>query len=438
MIHKPFPGGVLIPGFKDLARDKPTRGIPLSAVVHIPLLQHIGAPCVPIVVVGEQVALGQKIGEAVGAVSAPIHSSVCGVVTDIGPRTHCTGLPVPMISIAVREERGPEMSQKLRALENVSPLEIRTLVREAGIVGMGGAGFPTSVKLTPPENKPIDSVIVNGAECEPYLCADHRYMLEHADSVVMGLLTVMKAVGAVKGIIAVEDNKPDALAALTIASSGCLEIETISVKTTYPQGGEKQLIRATLRRVVPAGGLPSDVGVVVQNAGTCVAIARALLYNHPLTERVVTVAGPAVPRPGNYVVPVGTPIGHVLKACGVHSTEGHRVIMGGPMTGLEQTDLTVPTIKTTGGLLVIPIADTPDYSAYDVCVRCGLCVEGCPMLLYPHQLSTLLDKEQHAEAKTWDVMDCIECGICSYVCPSRRPTVQLIKRGKMAIRTQKL
>lgn len=427
MASKTFRRGGHIPHFKAYTQDREIQPLPLPDQVSIPLVQHMGAPCQPLVQVGDQVITGQKIGEAQGFVSAPVHASITGIVREIGLKSHPGGKPLEAITIE-RTSDEPFIPQVSRSLETLSPEEILAAIHEAGIVGMGGAGFPTRVKLSP--KKRVDTIILNGAECEPFLTADHRCMLEMGSQLLLGLLAAIKAVGAEGAIIGIEDNKPDCIAALEAVAAGYPQIQVIPLKTKYPQGGEKQLIFALTGKSVPPGALPMDVGVVVQNIGTAVAIAQAITRGKPLIERVVTVSGPDVPGRGNYLVPIGTSLAWVLKCCGLESLVGTKVIVGGPMTGVAQGDLEAPVIKTTGGILVFPPTMVRQETAYHDCVRCARCVEQCPMDLYPNNISRFAQAEMYNKLLDWNVLDCIECGLCSYVCPASRPIVQMIKQAK--------
>jgi len=313
--------------------------------------------------------------------------------------------------------------------DSLEPEEIRMRVREAGVVGLGGAAFPTAVKLSPP--KSIDTVILNGCECEPYLTADHRIMLERPEDCILGLILVLRAVGAERGIIGVEANKPDAIEALRKAADG--KVEVVPLKVKYPQGAEKMLIKALLDREVPSGGLPMDVGVVVQNVGTAVAITEAVRDGKPLIERVVTVTG-EVRRPGNYLVPIGTPFSWVLEAAGGLSESASRVVMGGPMMGIAQRTLDVPVVKGTSGILALAEDIPPEEGT---CIRCARCVDHCPMGLMPTLFVKLAKGERWDLLRDAHIMDCIECGSCAYVCPARIPIVHYIKLGKLKVRSLK-
>ncbi len=433
MKSKTFRQGGHIPHFKSDTEHQPIVTLPVPERVIIPLSQHIGAPCDPLpdVRVGDRVTVGQPIGMGKG-LCAPVHASVSGYIEAIEERPHVCNRNI--MSIVIRREGDDTWNEVAgKGIDELSAQEIVDIIGQAGIVGMGGAGFPTRVKLSPPPNKHIDTLLLNGAECEPFLTSDHRYMLEHGEDVILGLKAAMKATAAQRAFIGIEDNKPDAIAHLQSLTAQDSNIAVVPLETKYPQGGEKQLIYSILRREVPTGGLPMDVGAIVQNIGTAVAISEAVKWRKPLIERVVTLGGPGVLQKGNYLVRIGTPLSYLLDKCGVERDCGVRVIVGGPMTGVVQSDLEAPVIKTTGGVL----AFTPEFGrrtdAYSDCVRCGKCVEQCPMYLYPNDLGLLAEAERIGDLDRRHVLDCIECGLCSYVCPSNRPIVQFIKLAKPAV-----
>ena len=397
--------------------------------VIIPLQQHIGAPCEPIVKVGDMVKVGQKIGEASGFVSAPVHSSISGTVKKLAAVDTPNGKIVSVIIESDGENTLDESVVSKGSLEKLTSQEIVSIVKEAGITGLGGASFPTHVKLVPPAEKKVDSIVLNGAECEPYLTADHRLMLENPESVIFGLKALMKAVGVEKGYIGVEDNKKDAIEALKNASSSESNIEIVELETKYPQGDEKRLIDATTGRKVPVGGLPMDVGVVVNNVGTAAAIATAIQTGMPLIERIVTITGDAISTPRNLIVKIGTPFKEVIEQCGGYKGEPGKIIMGGPMMGAVQFTDEVPVIKGTSGILVLSeeLSRTPENSQ---CIRCGKCVGVCPVYLQPIAIRNLSIRERHEETEVLNVLSCIECGSCSYICPAKIPLLQSIKVSK--------
>jgi Na+-translocating ferredoxin:NAD+ oxidoreductase subunit C len=416
-------------------KDK-TAGVAIEVLmapkeIIIPLSQHIGAPARVCVEKGEVVKKGQVIGQAGGFVSAPIHASVSGEIKAVEPRPGAMGIDVLSVVIEndghyeVLETRGVSEWQK------ADPETLKNIVAEAGIVGMGGATFPTHVKLSPPEDKPIQHVILNGAECEPYLTADHRIMVEHANDVVKGLQIVLKILNARDGIIGIEENKPDAIAAMKAACSGT-DINVVPLKIKYPQGGEKQLIDAILKKEVPTGGLPMDVGVVVQNVGTAKAVFDAVTKGIPLHERVVTVTGGAVPRPGNFLVAIGTPVSVVLEHCGVDLSVAGKLVLGGPMMGFAQYSAEPPVTKGTSGILVFNKTDV-DIVPPQPCIRCGRCLDACPMRLVPADIAAFSENRMYEKAEDNDAMDCMECGSCAHECPSRIPLVQKIRLAKAEI-----
>jgi electron transport complex protein RnfC len=433
---KTFAKGVHPEYHKELTSSKGIERAVLPKNVVIPLQQHAGAPCAPTVKKGDLVAEGDKIGDVEAFISAPIHASISGKVKDIDLYPHPVGAKVLSVVIQgdgeVRDWFGAGESVDI---ESLTPEAIRTAVREAGIVGMGGAGFPTSVKLTAPKGKKIDAVMLNGCECEPYLTADHRMMLEEADKVIWGLKVLMKAVGASKGYIGIEANKPDAIETIQKAIGGAPGIEVVALKTKYPQGAEKMLIKAALGRKVPTGKLPLDVGVVVNNVGTAAAVYDAIQYKKPLIERVVTISGEGIVEPRNLSVRIGTSFSEVIEQCGGIRKDGSEmaVLNGGPMMGMAQSVLDVPVLKGTSGITVLS-AERLKPLKYDACIRCASCVEVCPMGLMPYRLGDYGLAQRLPEFNEWGAFSCIECGCCSYVCPSKRPLLQWIRLGKYRVR----
>lgn len=424
-------------GIHPLEGKEPTEGkalvrFPESKTVVIPLSMHLGAPATACVSVGDYVKVGQKIGEAAGFISAPVHSSVSGTVVAIEDRPHATRGVCPAVVI---ESDGKDILAESvkpnKPLEELTPDEIIGIVKDAGIVGMGGAGFPTYVKLKP--GKPIEAVLVNGCECEPMLTADHRVLLEYADDVIYGLKAMMKAVAAPRGVIVIEDNKPDAIALLEEKVSREAGLEVCAAKTKYPQGGEKMLIKRVLDRMVPSGGLPADVGAVVGNVSTVKAISDAIQKGMPLIERVTTVTGPYIPNPGNFIVKIGTCAGELVAACGGILPGDVTVKAGGPMMGFVQKDLNAPIMKGSNGIIAV---DT-DHTETVECIKCGRCVDVCPMELAPLQFAKCADAEDWAGMKANRVMDCMECRCCETICSSKIPLVSKIKAGKAAVRGMK-
>ena len=422
-------GGIHPVEGKEPTEHKALVRFPVPETVVIPLSMHLGAPATACVNVGDYVKMGQKIGEAAGFISAPVHSSVSGTVVAIEDRPHATRGTCPSIVIANDgKDLLDESIQPNKALEELTPAEIIEIVKNAGIVGMGGAGFPTYVKLNP--GKPIDAVLVNACECEPMLTADHRMLLEYADDIIFGLLAEMKTVAAPKGIIVIEENKPDAIALLR-EKTACFEgIEVLEVATQYPQGGEKMLIKRAMGRSVPSGKLPADVGACVSNVSTIKAIADAIKTGMPLIERVTTVTGKYIPNPANFIVRLGTPASALIAACGGISAEDVLVKAGGPMMGFPQTTLETPIMKGSNGIIAI---DT-DCSEPNECIKCGRCVDVCPMELKPLHYFKLVGAQDWQGCKDMNIMDCMECRCCEYICSSKLPLVTMIKMGKNGVR----
>ena len=425
-------GGVHPSERKEFTEHLPLKKFPDPEVVVIPLSMHAGAPAEPIVQVGDTVKVGQKIGEAAAFISSPVHSSVSGTVTAIETRRHATR--GECLSVVIQSDGKNilhESVQPHKALEDLTPDEIVDIVREAGIVGMGGAGFPTAVKLKPA--KPVDTVLLNGCECEPLLTADHRVLLEYADDVIYGLKAMIKTVGAEKGIIVIEDNKQDAIELMEDKTAGCENIEVVAAKTKYPQGAEKMLIKRVLKRQVPSGGLPADVGCVVANVSTTKAISDAIQKGMPLIERVVTMTGERLKNPGNYIVKIGTSTKELIDYCGGITGDDVTIKAGGPMMGFDLSDPDVPIMKGSNGIIAV---DT-DHTAEQPCIKCGRCVDVCPMELSPLYFSKYADEENWQGMKEKNVMDCIECRSCEYICSSKIPLVTKIKAGKNAVRGMK-
>lgn len=429
-----FKGGVNVPHHKELTEKLPLERAMEPEIVTIPLHQHTGAPCEPLVKVGDTVKIGQKIGESQAFVSAPVHSSISGTVKSITPMAIPTGLTVNCVVIESDGKNEIHESVKPKgSLEELSSKEIIGIIKEAGITGMGGAGFPAHVKLSPPSDKKIDTIIINGAECEPYLTADHRLMVEEPKKIVFGLKAIMKAVGAEKGIIGIESNKPNAIEALRDASKDEKNIAIVSLKPKYPQGDEKRLINAILGRIVPSGGLPMDVGAVVSNISTTRAIAEAITEGKPLYERAVTITGNGIKKPKNLIVKIGTSFKDVIEQCGGFN-EGApgKIIMGGPMMGLSQYTIEVPVIKGSGGILVLTEEEAKPIPM-GPCIKCGKCVEACPVKLQPLYLSNYSLRGKFDKTEKFHVLDCVECGACSYVCPAKRPLAESIRVAKREI-----
>ncbi len=419
----------------------PTEGVTGTECLHtvrfadpriavIPLSMHAGAPANPVVTVGDRVKVGQVIGEAAGFISAPVHASISGTVIAIENRPHASR--GSCLSVVIENDGRNEIHESVRPnkpLEELTPDEIIDIVKNAGIVGMGGAGFPTYVKLKP--NKPIEAVLLNGCECEPLLTADHRLLLEFADEIIHGLRAIMKAVDAPKGVIVIEDNKPDAIALLTGKLEGVENIEVVTARTKYPQGAEKMLIKRVLGRSVPSGGLPADVGAVVCNVSTAKAISDAITTGMPLIERIVTLTGRRMAKPGNFIAKIGTNVADLVKACGGITDPDATVKAGGPMMGFVQETLETPIMKGSNGIVAL---DT-DHAEPMECIKCGRCVDVCPMELQPLYFAKQV--MEPAALKARNIMDCMECRCCEYICSSKIPLVSLIKLGKNAVRGMK-
>lgn len=431
-----IPGGVHPPENKTQSNQTAIGVLPLPAYVVLPLNQHIGAQAIPTVQVGDQVLTGQKIAEAQGLVSAPVHASISGTVIAIEERAipHASGLFAPCIVI---ESDGRDTWLPLAADEEYLTRDNTVLIekiRGAGIAGMGGAGFPTAVKMRPRADQPIDTLILNGTECEPYITADDRLMRERADQIIAGALLMAKILGHVKHIIiGIEDNKPEAVAAMSSAAKG-QDVEIVSFPTKYPSGGEKQLIHIVSGKEVPSGGLPAHIGIVVQNVATALAAYRAARFGEPLISRVTTVVGESLSRQGNVEVRLGTPIAHVLQHHGFDEDDCARLIIGGPMMGFAMTRHDVPVIKTTNCILVPSRDEMPEPEPAQPCIRCGMCAEACPASLLPQQLFWYAQAEDVEKLNSHNLFDCIECGACSYVCPSNIPLVQYYRASKGTIR----
>ena len=435
MRAKTFRKGIHPPGHKERTAGLPIEVFPAPQKVVLPLCQHIGAPAQPLVAVGDEVTAGQKIAEAQGMVSAALHASISGKVTAIEERPHPAGRNLPAIVIENTGGEGfspvPE-AKPGRPLAEITGEEIKELMRAGGLVGMGGAAFPTHVKYYPPAGKKIEYVILNGAECEPFLTCDHRLMLERPAAVLYGLKAMMKAAGAKRGYIGIELNKVDVIKVLQEEARGDETIEIVPLRVKYPQGEEKMLINAITGRVVPAGGLPVDAGVVVNNVGTAAALADLLQTGKPLISRVITVTGGGIKEPKNLEVPLGTLLEDVLAYCGGLTDSAGRIVLGGPMTGPAHYRLDLPVVKGTCGLLVQTSEEIGDMEYMD-CIRCGKCVEACPFSLLPNYLGLYAEKNRLVEAERHGVIECRECGSCAYVCPSRRPLTQWIKDAKRKI-----
>ncbi|MGL5089062.1 MAG: electron transport complex subunit RsxC [Cetobacterium sp.] len=430
-----FKGGVHPPENKILTENKSIQNLPASKMIFIPLLQHIGVPLTPCVKVGERVLKGQLIGDSEAFLSVPVHSTVSGIVKKLEK------LPFPLMGIVetiVIENDMQDEWVDLKKFENWKALtkeELLKIIREKGVVGLGGAAFPTHIKLNPPKDVTISTLLLNGAECEPYLNSDNRVMIEEPLKVVEGIKIMMHILNVDSAVIGIEDNKEEAIEVMKKAIIGT-NIKVMPLKTMYPQGGEKSLIKAILNKEVPSGKLPSSVGVVVNNTTTAAAIYDAIVNGSPLIDKVITVAGKAIREPKNLRVLIGTQISEVLENCGYNEEEVKKLVMGGPMMGMAQLTLEVPVIKGTSGILALTKEET-NYCKPKACIGCGKCVDACPMSLEPVMYARLAEFLEWEKMAKYHLMDCIECGSCSYICPSNRPLTEAIKIGKAKLRSMK-
>ncbi|MBN1930513.1 MAG: electron transport complex subunit RsxC [Desulfobacterales bacterium] len=435
-----FAHGVHPPERKSFAGDQAIEILPSPQKVVIPLLQNVGAPCVPLVKPKQIVSFGEMVGKGKAFVSAPLHAPISGSVQKQAVTNLPNGRHVKAIAIKAEGEQleGQALWDEIYGgqwpkdnLEQYSPKQITDAIYDAGIVGLGGAAFPTHVKYIPNEKKPLDTILINGCECEPYLTSDYRLMMEAPAPVITGALLAGRATGAENIIIGVEDNKPKAVEVLREAAAGT-DIKIAVLKTKYPQGSEKQLITAVLKREVPLGGLPLDVGVAVSNVGTAAAVARAVLRGKPLTHRIVSVTGAGIAKPKNLLVPIGISYGELIEYCGGLKEDAARMISGGPMMGFAFADVNLPVTKGTSGLTVLTQSEIRRAKETS-CVRCGRCVDVCPMNLVPTKLA-LASRHKNVElAKRYKIAACFECGSCAYICPAGIPLVQLIRTGKVLV-----
>ena len=432
----PFEGGIT-PDMSKWSAGVAIQDCPLPPLLIVPIKQHIGQACTPLVHVGDKVLRGQKIAKSEGYLSVPIHAPTSGKVIKIEehPIPHPSGMGLP--SIFIEPDGKDESDTSLQPLKHWQPLdtaELRERVRLCGIAGLGGAAFPTFIKLLQDRRNPIDTVILNGIECEPFLTNDHRLMLEHSHEVLLGMQIIMHIVGAKKGIVAIEDNKPDAIAAMqhglgTLSHKPNIQIQALP--TRYPQGSEKQLIESLTGKQIPTGKLPMHIGLLCQNIGTTYAIHHAIMLGQPLTERVVTISGDAVPQVANLRVRIGTPMRYVFSQCGLEDFSHTQILHGGPMMGERLRHPDIPVIKSTTGLLAIRDETIkPVHQTEDPCIRCGHCSEACPIQLVPNLLMDYCKQDQLEKAADYNLFDCIECGACSYVCPSHIPLVHYFRYGK--------
>jgi electron transport complex protein RnfC len=418
---------------KHLTNQKNIEILPLPDEVFIPLQQHIGAVGESLVEKGQEVKTGQVIGRSEKFVSSPVHASITGKVTAVEPFLHPLGMKVAMIHILRDGEDEWELSTKFDDWSKSTIDDLRKTIWQAGIVGMGGAAFPTHVKLAPPTEKKIDSFILNGVECEPFLTADHRCMLEYSEQILTGMQIIMHILGTESGYIGIENNKPDAIEVMReMAKKMNLDIQVVPLLVKYPQGAEKMLIEAILHRKVPTGGLPMDVGVVVNNVGTAMAVREAVLEGKALIERVLTVTGNGIHEPKNVLTRIGTPFKKVIEFCGGVTEDATQIYMGGPMMGFAQYELSVPVIKATSGIVCQKEGSVKTTRTYP-CIQCGNCVSACPMNLIPTRLASFSEKAKWEDADEFGILNCIECGSCAFACPSNIPLVQWIRIGKLRV-----
>lgn len=433
-----FKGGIHPPDFKEITKSKNIINLPAPDILTFPLLQHTGAPASPCIAVGDSVLMGQKIAEASGNISANVHSSVSGKVLDIKPVLHYTGQLVESIVIENDRLDTPIVDLKKFDYNNLLPEDIINIVKEAGIVGMGGAAFPTHIKLSPPQDKKIDSLIINGAECEPYLTADYRLMMEYPQDIILGLKILMKIFSLKSSYIAVELNKPEAISLLNecLKDENDTEIKIVPLAAKYPQGSEKQLIYSVVKKRVPKGKLPMDVGAVVINIATCAEIARAVRDGMPLIKRIVTVAGDCIANPSNFYVRIGTPVSYLLEKCGGFTKDAEKIIMGGPMMGTALSSVDVAVVKGTSGILALSEDFSDILYTDETCLRCGKCVNVCPMNLLPNVLKKNANADNFEMLEKLNINECIECGSCSYICPAHQHPVQSIRTGKIKMKNK--
>ncbi len=432
-----FRGGIYPPGYKEPTAHLGIEKAVEPSVVSIPLQQHAGAPCQPLVKVGDRVTVGERIGESDAFISALVHSSVSGTVKKITNIPDAGGGEVQ--AVVIESDGLNEVHPSIKPvgdIESLTPEEIVVAVKDAGIVGMGGATFPAHVKITELKDRRIEYFILNGAECEPYLTADHRLMVENPEDIIYGLRAMMKAKNVRKGVIGIEDNKPDAIESMKRAAEQYSNIEVVALHTKYPQGASDQLVYACIGREVPAGGSSSEAGVVVNNVATAAEIAKALRTGMPSIDRITTVTGSAITNPKNLLVKVGVPIREVIEQCGGYSKTPGKIIMGGPMMGFAQYTDEVVITKGSSGLLILD-EEEAKIPEPEQCIRCGKCVEICPVNLQPLQISAYSLNNMMEHAEKYRALDCIECGSCSFICPSKRPLLQSIRIAKNAIAEKK-
>ncbi len=432
-----FRHGVHPPELKQLTEHVRIRRMPYPDEVVLPLRQHTGKPAQVIVRAGDRVERGDKVAAADGFISAPVHASAAGIVEEVGIWPHPDGTYATAVRIKVDAYSAQAARPRLvPEWEGLSAPEIRQAVQDAGVVGLGGAAFPTHVKLAPPKDKKIETLIINGCECEPYLTTDHRTMVEYPERVQLGIRIMMRCLGVDRTMIGIEKNKPDAIEALQATLPRDLDVTVHPLKVKYPQGAEKMLIKALIGREVPSGKLPLDAGVVVQNVASVGTIAEVFETGLPLIERIVTVTGHGIRKPSNLIVPVGTKLRDLLDMCGGMTDDAFEIVFGGPMMGAPQANLDVPILKGTTGVVVLTESQCKRVESY-ACIKCGHCLDACPVFLNPQLLGSLAKAERWEEMEASHLMDCMLCGCCSYACPSNIPLSQLFQLAKAALRKRK-
>lgn len=432
---KTFPAGGVHPPENKITAGTPIKYLPVPENVIIPVTQHIGAPAAPTVSKGDSVRTGQIIAAGKGFVSANVHSSVSGKVNKIDHIIDSTGFKQTAVFIDVEGDEWVESIDRSSSIlkeTDLSPEDIIKKCLDSGIVGLGGATFPSHVKLTPVSGKHCEVLIINGVECEPFLTSDHRLMLEKGEEIIAGIRIMMKALQVKKAMIGIENNKPDAIANLTKLASDYNEISVHPLRVKYPQGAEKQLIRALIKREVPSGRLPLDVGAVVHNVGTVFAVYEAVQKNKPLFERVVTITGKYLSNPGNYFVRTGTPLRHLIAAAGGQPANTGKIVNGGPMMGKAIVNTDVPVVKGMSGVILFDEKESV-RETIDPCIRCAKCVSVCPLGLEPYLLMTLSERDMFERAERERITDCMECGCCSFTCPANRPLLDYIRLGKSTV-----
>ena len=435
-MKKTFRIGGVHPHDNKISAGAATEVFPAIETAYVSMAQHLGAPATPIVAVGDKVKVGQVIAEPAGFISGYVHSPVSGTVKSVAPRADIAGNMVPHVEITVEGDEWMEDIDRSEAIVKdipFTPEEIIDKVKKAGVVGLGGASFPTHVKLAPPKDKKAECLILNGTECEPYLTSDDRIMRERPTEILIGAAIMMKALGVTRGYVGIEENKPEAIASMSAAAAEFPQIEVVTLKKRYPQGGEKQLIDAIIRRQVPSGALPIDTGAVVQNVGTSLAVYEAVQKNKPLIDNVITVTGQCLPVQHNYKVRIGTPMSKILAVAGGLPEDAAKVISGGPMMGRAIANLDAATVKANGAILVLTEAQTRRRPE-SACIRCSKCASACPMGLEPWLLNKLSRAGgMHAELEKERVYDCIECGCCSFTCPAGIPLLDMIRSSKAEV-----